>query len=325
MKNKTLLTLCAASMLLSVNAMAQKTWDTGAASVSTGDAPYSVTIDDNYTGSDAINVPGDPIVVNEISYNRNFSANVPSTIVLPFTLPEGTTINNAKFYELDYVIPDLRNENKTWLARMKRISGLPQANTPYAVIMTESGKMVFNLNGQNASFKTTSIAQVSNSNYNTSDYKPADIDYPVTDNSGDWYLTGTYKNEEWSAGDEESSLCYGFSATNGSGVIKGQFGRFKTNGGTTSKPMRSYLCKTSSSVRLPLAKQSANGATMFSLPESINVEFVDTDASGKEHTTYVGKLNRIDNVRLNRERSTFDLKGRNVNSNNTAKGVYFKK
>ena len=102
---------------------------------------------------------------------------------------------------------------------------------------------------------------------------------------------------------------------------KGEFGKIVA--GTPGNALHAYLCKKDNTVQL--AKQSANGANMFSLPESINVEFVDTDASGKEHTTYVGKFNRLDKVRLNRERSTFDLKGRNVDGKRTAKGVYLKK
>ena len=159
MKNKTLLTLCAASMLLSVNAMAQEpfeligeplvpmkgeTW--GSASFSHDGSGYYFTIYDNCTSEDAFDNEfhyGYPIYnVKSITFNRTFTENTPSTIVLPFELPEGTEIN-AKFYSLDYIVPDLRNGKRTWTAKMKWIGegNLPEVNKPYAIIVPEGSSL----------------------------------------------------------------------------------------------------------------------------------------------------------------------------------------
>jgi hypothetical protein len=208
---------------------------------------------------------------------------------------------------------------------MKPIEGLPQANKPYAVI-PRGNSMTINLGGQNATFQTSSITKQYNSNYNESSYKVAEIE-SSTDNAGDWYFTGTYQYKDWSTDSpEEVGICYAFTGRNNDRP-EGRFGKIGTK--TKAAPMHAYLCKKSAEVRLPQnIKQNgsvAKSASVFSLPETIDVEFVKKDADGKEHTTYVGTFNRIDKVRLNRERSTFDLKGRNVDGKKTAKGVYLKK
>ena len=333
MKNKTLLTLCAASMLLSVNAMAQKgdtptNW--GSASFTytvNGSTPeYDFTINDNCTESYAFNgfSGTSEKTVKSITYNRTFTANTPSTIALPFSLPAGTTIN-AKFYSLEYVIPDLRDGKRTWLAKMKKIDGLPQVNRPYVVVVPEGGTLTFDLKGAYAEFAPTTTPanfKVTSTQYDYDSKNELHLDYDPNDNAGDWYFIGTKGYKVWDNSDDETGRCYGFEGSSSGDLAQGKFGKIVS--GTTGGALRAYLCKKDNSIRL-LGKQSANGTSMFSLPESINVELVDTDASGKEHTTYVGKLNRIDNVRLNRERSTFDLKGRNVDGKNMAKGVYLKK
>ena len=360
MKNKTLLTLCAASMLLSVNAMAQKPFELigellvpkeldkkGEAPEDYGSASftytnngsgneYYFTINDNCTSKDAFNnrfsygqhSPIGP--VKSITYNRTFTENTPSTIVLPFELPAGTVIN-ADFYSLDYVIPDFRNGNRTWLAKMKKISGLPQVNKPYAII-PQGNALTIDLGDNSATFNPTNTPdnyKVTNSKYDYSENE-LHLDYNPNDNAEDWYFIGTSGYKVWQNNDGETGRCYGFEGSTDGVVAKGEFG--KVAEGTIGNALHAYLCKKDETVQLPsgaaLIKQNggaAKSASVFSLPETINVEFVDTDASGKEHTTYVGKFNRIDNVRLNRERSTFDLKGRNVDGKKTAKGVYLKK
>ena len=337
MKNKALLTLCAASMLLSVNAMAEEllydgpikfekkgqTW--GSASFSHDGNGYNFRIYDNCTSEDAFDNEfhyGYPMEnVKSITYVREFAASTPSTIVLPFELPAGTVIN-ADFYSLDYVIPDFRNGNRTWLAKMKKISGLPEVNKPYAII-PQGNALTIDLGENSATFNPTNTPdnyKETNSKYDNTENE-LHLDYNPNDNAGDWYFIGTSGYKVWQNNDGETGRCYGFEGSTDGVVAKGEFG--KVAEGTIGNALHAYLCKKDNTVQL--AKQSANGANMFSLPESINVEFVDTDANGKEHTTYVGKLNRIDNVRLNRERSTFDLKGRNVDGKRTAKGVYLKK
>ena len=352
MKNKTLLTLCAASMLLSVNAMAQKDLregdQEGAFTITyneknnvAGDPScYTLSINDNYNGANAFgnwvkSPEEDDIVrgcITDLIYNRQFTKDIPATVVLPVSVPAGSA-TNASFYTLQYVIPDFREGQRTWLAKMKKLERNVALHEPVAVIVNEDGPINFSNIGPvyipeaNNYFDVPFIkydeawlVKIYNENYNG---ERSDVTYPVEDNEKEWYFIGNYSNGFYSSGDPEVGLCYGFEGSNDGYEPKGSFGKIAN--GTKKNAFRGLLCKANADVHLPLAKQSANGANMFSLPESINVEFVDTDASGKEHTTYVGKFNRLDKVRLNRERSTFDLKGRNVDGKRTAKGVYLKK
>ena len=355
MKNKTLLTLCAASMLLSVNAMAQelyepigldkkgKAYPIGAVTlIGNNDDGYSIIISGDYNG-DAFDGFTDYSKehgisnVTEIFFGRDFTAKEPSTTVLPFDLPSGST-TNGKFYQLDYVIPDLRNGNRTWLAKMKYIgdNNLPEANKPYAVILPEGDELTFDLKGNSTTLVLNgNVSQAYNNNYNKNTnevgFSAEELALIPDNNANDWYFVGTYISKDWGSSDPDNELgrCYGFEGSTDGEVSKGSFGKIVNS--TKSSAFRAYLCKKDNTVQLPAPsyiKQNggaAKSASVFSLPETINVEFVDTDANGVEHTAYIGKLNRIDNVRLNRERSTFDLKGRNVDGKRTAKGVYLKK
>lgn len=344
-KNKTLLTLCAAPLLLSVNSMAAvSSLEDGAFSLAAngktgkhGEACYTLTINDNYDGANAfVNWVGSAdygIVkdcITDVTYNRQFKKDIPATVVFPTTV-QTEAATNASFYALQYVIPDLRDGKRTWLAKMKKIVGRDVSfHEPVAVIVNEDGPITFNSFSVDPhtivfpKYIEAELRKKYNEDYNGDDQlQELGVTLSVYNNAEDWYFVGTYENGTWSNGDGEVGLCYGFEGSYDGAVSRGEFGKIAA--GTTKRPFRSYLCKKDANVQLPLAKQSANGANMFSLPESINVEFVDTDANGKEHTTYVGKLNRMDKILQNRERSTFDLKGRNVDGKKTAKGVYLKK
>ena len=158
MKNKTLLTLCAASMLLSVNAMAE----VKGAFTFEGN---QVTIDENYAGANAFTgwCDGEEIQVYAATYTRVFTANKPATIVLPFSMPSSIS-TNADFYTLQYVIPDFRNGNRTWLAKMQKIAtSAVEAHKPYAVIVPNDGQITFNFN--------SSTITVSNPAWWSLDYK----------------------------------------------------------------------------------------------------------------------------------------------------------
>ena len=99
-------------------------------------------------------------------------------------------------------------------------------------------------------------------------------------------------------------------------------------------PLRAYLRKTDANVVLkqsqgrPLALGEQGAAGLYSVdlvPETIEVEFVKSDANGNNHTTFVGRMNtRTGKIRIIRDARTFDLKGRYVGKPK-AKGVYFKK
>ncbi len=265
-------------------------------------------INGEYTGTKTVNITTST-EADVIDFNRKFTAGIPSTVVLPFSLPSGTEIN-ATFFSLDSVY---QNGCK-WRASMTHIEGLPAANTPYAVILTEGSKLWFDLKGEMASFHTE-----------------GDLTQIVSE--GNWKFVGTYAFKEWNSGNEELGLAYGFAGTNENQITKGKFGKIALDATDPAKipsanPLRAYLRKASSNVQLVCSTSNGHpaargeSATFAGIPETIDVDFIENGENG-EHTTFVGRLNtRTGEFQMNRD---YDLKGRKVNNAPKAHGAYYGK
>lgn len=241
--------------------------------------------------------------VDAIDFNRELTPNVPATVVLPFTLPEGTTVN-ADFYQLTAV----KQVGYSWKATMTYIGDgkLPEANTPYVVILHEGyTKLEFNLNGQKAVVQSGAIKNV------------------VTDD-GNWSFNGVYAYKEWEKGDKELGLAYAFAGRDEKGVSKGDF--VKVGEGAYAKVMRAYLRKKDKSVQLvgpqnrPVMNESVANYSMEFVPESIETEFVK---NGFGTTKFVGPAKAV--IGNNKMLRSYDLKGRNMHGKMKAKGVYYEK
>ena len=263
-------------------------------------------VDGNYTGADEVDI-SEPIDVDWIEYVRKFTAGVPSTVILPFTLPEGTEIN-ADFYQLTSVVQDGRK----WKATMTYIGEgeLPKANTPYAII-PEDDHLAFTWDRPNTATLHTN-----------------DID-TVKVSDGDWLFVGTYSYKTWAASDGELGLAYAFAATdNEGGAKKGKFG--KISAGASANPLRAYLRKKDASVQLPPQQNSpAAPGTYYSVsfvPEgAIEVEFVKASVDGSGEGTTVAK--GLWNVRTGELKMlrTYDIKGRKLNGTSKTRGAYYGK
>ena len=262
-------------------------------------------IDGDYDGNDAVNI-STPIEVDWIEYAREFTSGVPSTIVLPFTLPEGSSVN-ADFYQLAEVV----QVDHRWKATMAYIGdgNLPEANTPYAIIPKDDYLEFSWGDDYVATLQTNEIDTVRVSNDN-------------------WLFVGTYSSKTWAAGDEELGLAYAFAASdNEGGAKKGQFGRIKA--GASANPLRAYLRKKDASVKLSAVsnRPPALGEDRYSvsfMPEEIDVEFVKASANGSTvETMAVGRMNtRTGEFKMLRN---YDLKGRKLNSAPKARGAYYGK
>ena len=277
-----------------------------------GDGKHAI-FNGEYKGDASVKI-SKAIDVNSITLNRTFSANTPSTVVLPFELPKGATFN-AEFYGLN----DVAQVGYAWKATMKYIGDgvLPNANTPYVVVLPKDGQLKFNLNGATAKMHTNDIDTTRNKDET-------------------WYFTGVYQYKTWGGeDDDELGLAYAFSGRNEDKVAKGKFGKIVAGG--YAYPLRAYLRKTNADVVLkqsqgcPLApgeQRAASAASLYSvefLPETIEVELVKDDENGNEHTTFVGRMNtRTGEIQIIRDGRTFDLKGRHVGKPK-AKGIYLKK
>lgn len=261
----------------------------------------SAIIDGKDSSGLAVEFPN-PIDVSTIVYiNRDLSVNIPATMVLPFKLPEGASVN-AKFYRLRTV----EQVGCAWSAKMKNIGSgvLPTENTPYMVVLQEGDNLNFNLGNGKASFRT----QASETN-------------EVSVQEGDWLFMGNYSLRHWSTSDSDIGLYYGLF---GDGDKKGKFGKISTD--SYAFPLRAYLKKANENVRLVCssARPAACGesAIISDIPEIIDVELIDEDENG-EHTTFVGRMNtRTGEIQMKRD---YDLKGRKLNGTPTARGAYYGK
>ena len=273
------------------------------------DGTSKAVLDGDYNGSEVIKIAS-PIAVDEIDFQRAFSARTPSTAILPFSLPEGST-TNAEFYQLT----EVKQVNRSWKARFDYIGDgvLPQANTPYALILPAGQtKLEFNLNNKQAMVQTSNIDTVKVSN-------------------DDWLFVGVYSYKVWEPGDEELGLAYAFSGKDNSN--EGKFGKIKIADNATklsdypyANPLRAYLRKKDAGVVLKARGRAvASPVASFgleNLPETIDAEFVRETANG-EKTTFVGRMNtRTGEFKMLRD---YDLKGRRVNGTNKARGAYYGK
>ena len=263
----------------------------------------------DYSGKETLSIPA-PIVVDSIDFKRALTPLTPATTVLPFSLPEGTTLN-ADFYYVQKV----EQVGCSWNATMKYIGtgNLPNANTPYAFILNEGeSNLRFDMHGKQATVETDKIAD-------------------IPDETGNWYFKGLYSYRVWKDDDDEENneigLAYGFAGSNEHGIAKGEFGRVED--GAFAVPMTSYLRKANAQVRLNCQDApSSNGAKYASLAsidaDVITVRFVEDDENGEEKTTAIGRLDSFTGeIKIDR---WYDLKGRRVNRiNRAAKGSYYGK
>ena len=272
------------------------------------DEKYTAIINGDFSGEGRVDFAS-PVKVDSIAYNRKFTPLKPATVVLPFDLPEGSSVN-AKFYYLESV----KQVGMSWKATMRNIGAgnLPVANTPYAVILQNDETLKFELAGQ-ATFQTDDI-------------------FSTKVSDGKWQFVGVYSYKVWEEGNGELGLAYAFAGSdNVGGAAKGEFGKIKTGENSTpyANPLRAYLRKTDESVQLvnpvpkgrPAMLGESSLASLYNedLPETIDVEFVDDD--GK--TSFVSRMNtRTGEFEMLRN---YDLKGRKLNGKPAAHKAYYGK
>ena len=241
----------------------------------------------NDVQSGTVSISG--VTVNAVELEREFSKNTPATIVLPFQLPSGAK-TNADFYKLNAVV----QEGHSWHAKVQKISSLPKANAPYVVVIPNDTKLKF-WNYSELTLETGSLIKREVSNNN-------------------WYFIGTYTKMDWDNNDA-LALAYGFAANDEPEICAGAFGKLGT--GSSVAPMRAYLSKASASVVLSRPLAQGEVSSIESLPEVIDVEFIDEE----EKTTAIGRMNTVTGaIKIDR---WFDLKGRSTNHKPTTKGAFF--
>ncbi len=294
------------------------------------DSVYAV-IDGGYDGTDIVNIPSD-IKVASVSFNREFTPSVYSTLTLPFS------VNTNKVNGLAAVLRynGLGKKDGKDAIRMKVVwatgdwvsaheitdaEGFPMtyenvelaANTPYLVQMNA---------------KTFSVNSGINDPITLKETPTTETDVSIDG----WTFRGTWEYKKWGPScstekqncDPETGYAYGFAASESkeNNIDVGDF--VKVGEGAWITPMRAYLVKENiSSVR-------ANGAYAIrpsELPEFMSV-VIDNEDGNEEHTTVIGQFNtRTGEFRMNNAGArTYDLKGRYVGDKaNKARGAYYGK
>ena len=252
-----------------------------------------------------------------IDYNRTFTAGVPATVVLPFSLPEGAT-TNAKFYRLKQVVQV--DGACAWNASAQNIATdpaenaikRPQANEPYIVMLNEGNKLEFDLSSSSVTFNQSENPTTTVSNEN-------------------WSFIGVYSFKEWKdPNDKELGLAYAFAGSNENNTKQGKFGKIAiakdaaTTGYPYANPFRAYLKKRDSDVRLqcPQAGQNSAQYILGHNTETIDVQFIDEDENG-EKTTFMARMNtRTGEFTM---LPNYDAKGRKIAAPKVRGAYYGKK
>ena len=262
-----------------------------------------VTIKDNGTtksatldaSSEATIAITSGIEVNQVELNRTFTANQPATVMLPFSLGTGQTVNGGSFYKFSGVVKD----GDIWKAQFTEAATL-KANTPYLFNPSADGNMTFDLNNGTVTLNTTTTGEAGST-------------------ASNWEFRGTYAKVLWdgSASDpSDLSKTYGFAKGNAT-IAAGQFVHFAA--GAWLKPMRCYLVYNGSTEggTFQNAPSRTRGAgSTEELPQTITVVLL----SSSGETTAIGTLDtKTGDITLD---GWYTMDGRKLEGKPTKKGLY---
>ena len=263
------------------------------------------TINANYIGEDPFVVKYE-IEVADVKFERDFTTEGYSTVVLPFNVKTSNLVGIDSVLSFAGVVLD-DNKKKAvamqlvWEKSMEEVE--LQAYTPYMIKMNKKALEVLG-----------SVMLEPNRD-------------AFTEKDG-WEFRGTYSFMKWTEDSPDLGRVYGFAASAEGNVSAGQF--VKLAAGASIRPLRAYLIH-KDSPSLARANGSYANRSVASitdeLPEQMNVVIVGKDKNGEEHTTVIGQFNtRSGEFRANNVKRLFDLKGRPVNKDaRKVRGAYYRK
>ena len=252
----------------------------------------SATLDASQEGT--ISITSD-VVVNAVELNRDFTANQPATVMLPFSLADGQTVSGGSFYKFSGVTKD----GDEWKALFTEVATL-KANTPYLFMPSATGQMTFNLNGGTVTLNTTTTGEAGST-------------------ASNWEFCGTYQKVQWDGSTSDPSdlsKTYGF-AKGDATIAAGQFVHFAT--GAWLKPMRCYLVyngSTEGGTFQNAPSRTRGAASTEELPQTITVVLL----SSSGETTAIGTLDtKTGDITLD---GWYTMDGRKLEGKPTKKGLY---
>ena len=233
-----------------------------------------------------------PVGVNvtSVTYNRTFTMDKPSTVMLPFNKAV-SEIGGGTFYTFGGV----EKKNNKWEATMNEVTGSLTANTPY--LFVPAGTSLTFTGG--ATLNTTGGGNC------------------LASDAEGWVFHGTYSKKIWN---EVETHDYGFAATSGTSadnqdVEAGQFVRLTT--GASAKPMRCYLSYVGGLAQARALTRGA-AATDEELPSSIIVRLVG--ANGQ--TTAIGTIDTKTGEMTFDSEAWYTLDGVRLSGKPSKKGLY---
>jgi hypothetical protein len=289
-----------------ITAIAGKTLRPVMGVVLTKDGSGNISAEFDGTSLETMSIPVE-ITVNSVTLNRTFTYNKCATLMLPFSLGDGQSLNGGTLYKFDGV----NNGEGDWVATLSEFTSPLKANTPYLIApnghMTDD-KITFDLNGGTVTLNTTTAGEDSN--------EKDDL----------WDFIGTYSYIKWTTvtGDQDYSAereaeigkVYGFAAVEKTGIHVGDFVRVAS--GAKIRPMCAYL-KWKGSIpnnARALTRAATNDDT--ELPQRITVKLV----SANGETTAIGTLDTTTGEVLFDSEAWYTLDGVRLSGKPSTKGIY---
>ena len=224
----------------------------------------------------------------DVSFTRNFTQGVSSTVCLPYEVTPETSV--GKFYAFKGVT----EKDGEYTVTMSEESSTLAANTPYLFVPAATGDVTF----------TGTVAEAA------ATYTPTDV------TEGEWTFVGTYSKVTYDAEDKwgDYAAIYGFVAKNldeAQTFKAGEFVKMKKPGSSYTPAFRAVM----------KYKQATDGGAdanvrrSVTIPSSLNVVLENEDGT----TTAIGTVD-VDTDYADGAWYTID--GRKIQGKPTAKGIY---
>ncbi len=226
------------------------------------------------------------------TYKRSFTANVASTVCLPFAHTPGTGEGTY------YTFTAIDKTTSPWTVTMTSTAASLTANTPYMFMPAATGEVTFN--GTASSFDPSNV----------------EVNDPKVD-GGKWNLIGTYESRLWNDTQNTGEIgsVYGFAAKkyDGDGYTVNPGNFVKAASGASIAPFRAFLQFTPGS-----SAPNRRAATEEVLPSRLSVRLVNAEGI----VTAIGTIDtNTGEVRFDSD-AWYSIDGSRLNGKPAQKGVY---
>ena len=245
-----------------------------------------------------VSIPVD-VNVTSVTYNRAFTMDKPSTVMLPFS-KDVNEIGGGTFYTFGGV----EKKNNKWEATMNKVTGSLTKNTPYLFVPTG-----------------TSLTFTGGATLNTTGGGNCE----TADEGSHWTFKGTYEYMKWTDdsndpdynADREAEIgrAYGFAGVAKTDIEVGDFVRAAN--GAKIRPMGCYLLWSDTPNAAP-ARKMTRGASVDELPSRITVRLVGSNGE----VTGIGEIDTKTGEMTFDSEAWYTLDGVRLSGKPSKKGLY---